>query len=78
MFGDFFLAAAARLLEPSAFELPEWLIVGGSVLVVVGTIGGWLSSRRARVQKQPEPQAGSAPYRPRRTSDALPPPSFMD
>lgn len=78
MLGNFFSAAAAILLEPSAFELPHWLIVAGAVLVIVGTIGVLVCSRQASVRQQPEREIGSAPHRPRRTSDALPPPSFTD
>lgn len=78
MFGKLFSAPAERFSELSAFELPHWLIVAGSVLVIVGAIGALVSSRRAGARKQPERQVRSAASRPRRTSDALPPPSFID
>jgi hypothetical protein len=79
MFGNFFSAAAARILELSALQLPHWFIVAGFVLVIAGTIGAFLSGRRASVREQPERRVGGGRAIPRRrTSDALPPSSFTD
>jgi hypothetical protein len=45
---------AAVVAELSALQLPHWLIIAGSVLVIVGTVGVLVSGRR-RGDAPPEP-----------------------
>jgi hypothetical protein len=53
MIAQFFLA------ELSTLQLPDWLMIAGGVLVIVGTVGGLVSSRR-RAAAPPEPSRGEA------------------
>jgi len=45
--------------ELSALQLPHWLMIAGGVLVIVGTVGALVSSRR-RAAAPPEPSRGEA------------------
>jgi hypothetical protein len=53
MIAQFFVA------ELSALQIPHWLMIAGIVLVVVGTVGALVSSRR-RAAAPPEPSRGEA------------------
>ena len=53
MIAQFFVA------ELSALQLPHWLMIAGGVLVIVGTVGALVSSRR-RAAASPEPSRGEA------------------
>jgi hypothetical protein len=50
MIAQFFAAAVAEL---SALQLPHWLMIAGSALVIVGAVGALVSSRR-RAAASPE------------------------
>ena len=50
MIAQFFAAAFAELSTP---QLPHWLMIAGSVLVIVGAVGA-LVSRRRRAAAPPE------------------------
>ena len=52
MTAQFFVA------ELSALQLPHWLMIAGGLLVVVGTVGALVSSRRRA--SAPEPSRGEA------------------
>jgi hypothetical protein len=51
MIAQFFIAALPAL------QLPHWLMIAGGVLVIVGTVGALVSSRR-RAATPPEPSRG--------------------
>jgi len=53
MIAQFFIA------ELSALQLPHWLMIAGGVLVIVGTVGALVSSRR-RAAAPPESSRGEA------------------
>jgi hypothetical protein len=53
MIAQFFVA------ELSALQIPHWLMIAGGVLVIVGTVGALVSSRR-RAAAPPEPSRGEA------------------
>jgi hypothetical protein len=74
MIGQFF---SVTFLELSDLELPHRLMAAGSVLVIIGTIGAFVSSRRAKARKPRQRQVGNG-SRARRAYDALPPPSVID
>ena len=52
MIAQFFLA------ELSTLQLPDWLMIAGGVLVIVGAVGALVSSRRSR-EKQPNCESRS-------------------
>jgi hypothetical protein len=71
MIAQFFAAAVARFSELSALQLPHWLTIAGTLLVIAGLIG-FVSCPKQLAKIQVEPATDPSGPEPRAQLPPLP------